>query len=604
MVYVVAAVSLTAADDCSCPSEELSRTKIERALDERRLADAERLILSIDSASTQCRALRAKWFAALAVKRYDGKEAKAQSANITTGICRRLDASRELHAAQAQLLLNNYKESAELFLRSVSLATLPDHADLRVMSYVGLSAAYAEMAERHRAVEAARKALDVARQYPTDQSLGAAHNVLGSRLTQLSANDTNVSLVHEGNLHLDSSVPYLRKAGLYQFLANTYAIYVYRALQQGDTILALAWCDSILAFRETIAFASQRSQTFWFRHEIAMRQGRFPDAVREAENMILEADRAGFLLMQANARRCLAAALEKMGDYQRALHTQRDYERLHDSAVNMERLRTVTELEEKYDQTQNERTIEHQRTQAKLDNMRFWWIAAIAVVLLLALTFTVVLIRQRSLIARTRILEAEQKLHRARMNPHVLFNLITSLQAKALSENPASEMPRYLSSLATLMRSTLESTYLDTVTLHDEIENVQRMVELQRLRLDGEVKLDLHIDSDVDVTSLRVPPLLLQPLVENALEHGAAPYNVKVTVTRTENHLHIVVVNAVQATDERKEHRHRSRASDILQDRLALLDRLYNSTSTFYAERSDTEYTVRIVLPILEAQES
>jgi LytS/YehU family sensor histidine kinase len=124
---------------------------------------------------------------------------------------------------------------------------------------------------------------------------------------------------------------------------------------------------------------------------------------------------------------------------------------------------------------------------------------------------------------------------KAQVNPHFLFNTLNSISA-TLKQDPdqAREM---IARLAGLMRYALDSAERDRVSLREEVNFVRRYLALARHRFSN--RLDAHVDVDApdDALDTPVPPMVLQPLVENALRHGIAPSEEggRVTVQISEN---------------------------------------------------------------------
>ena len=104
----------------------------------------------------------------------------------------------------------------------------------------------------------------------------------------------------------------------------------------------------------------------------------------------------------------------------------------------------------------------------------------------------------------------------ARLQPHFLFNTMHAISADLRSDPERAE--RMLVDLADLLRLVVDAQGREVVPLARELELTRRYVELQRRRLEGRVEITLEVDAEADPG---VPVLLLQPLVENAIEHGA-----------------------------------------------------------------------------------
>jgi hypothetical protein len=142
---------------------------------------------------------------------------------------------------------------------------------------------------------------------------------------------------------------------------------------------------------------------------------------------------------------------------------------------------------------------------------------------------------------RARLAQAELDALRAQIHPHFLFNALHGISALVREDPPAAE--RLIAKLGTLLRSALNSQRRERIPLSDEVAFVKDYLEVEGMRF-GE-RLSFRIDIADDVRSTLVPPLLLQPLVENAIRHGfpRAPKTMTVEVLGylNDNHLTLVV---------------------------------------------------------------
>ncbi len=116
----------------------------------------------------------------------------------------------------------------------------------------------------------------------------------------------------------------------------------------------------------------------------------------------------------------------------------------------------------------------------------------------------------------------ELKALRSRMNPHFIFNSLNSINRYILKEDKG-KASYYLSQFAKLIRHTLDYTTEANVSLADEIGVTRLYIELESLRMTNPIQLDIKLDPTIDPENVRVPPLFIQPYVENAIWHGLAP---------------------------------------------------------------------------------
>lgn len=130
--------------------------------------------------------------------------------------------------------------------------------------------------------------------------------------------------------------------------------------------------------------------------------------------------------------------------------------------------------------------------------------------------------------------EAQLKNLQARINPHFLFNSINLISKMAYMEN-AEQTSQMLESLGEFLRYNLDN-FGKTVTLQKELENVRDYTTIQKIRF-GE-RIDFSISADQSVTGIKIPCLILQPLVENAIIHGVGMYTtdafISVDIRKTE----------------------------------------------------------------------
>ncbi len=117
---------------------------------------------------------------------------------------------------------------------------------------------------------------------------------------------------------------------------------------------------------------------------------------------------------------------------------------------------------------------------------------------------------------RTAALKSELSALKAQLNPHFLYNIFNTISA---SVPPQNEKTRHLiAELSDLFRYQLKASQVEKVTLREELSFVKKYLELEKERFQERLKID--IDVDKDILDEQVPPMLLQPLVENSVKHG------------------------------------------------------------------------------------
>lgn len=116
-------------------------------------------------------------------------------------------------------------------------------------------------------------------------------------------------------------------------------------------------------------------------------------------------------------------------------------------------------------------------------------------------------------------LHLEQTVLRSQMNPHFIFNALSAIQ-NSLLDNDTIKSATYLSRFAKLIRQNFDFINQKSISLAEEIDALKNYLDTQKLRFQDKFSYEINIFFDVDVNLVEIPPLLIQPFIENAIEHG------------------------------------------------------------------------------------
>jgi len=219
----------------------------------------------------------------------------------------------------------------------------------------------------------------------------------------------------------------------------------------------------------------------------------------------------------------LATLYSKGKKFELAYGYQQKFNALTESLASEKSGRAMAEMMVKYETQKKEeqnKFLEQQNVLQTLRLERNNFIITFLVSLLLLLVISGMLFyRQRKLKAEQERIVLEQKLLRSQMNPHFIFNSLQSIQSFMLAHKPE-EAAGYLSDFAKLMRMILENSRQEYCTLEDIIQQNIYYMKMQTLRFENKFDSDIYVHADLDTEHLLVPPMLLQPFIENSIEHG------------------------------------------------------------------------------------
>jgi LytS/YehU family sensor histidine kinase len=249
---------------------------------------------------------------------------------------------------------------------------------------------------------------------------------------------------------------------------------------------------------------------------------------KEALDYVLRANalaaETGAVVYLEDGEQVLASIYEGMGDYKSALAHYDRYVIIKDSLFNDEKIREVLRVSVNYEYEKKEAAARQEREKKeavaeavrKKQQVVIWALGALAV---LVLIISVLLFRQARFRARQRTMQLEQQLLRSQMNPHFIFNSLTAIES-FIYKNEPKEAGRYLSGFARLMRLILENSREEYVSLSSEVQALTNYLELQKLRFASAFDYTIELSPDVEPDLTMIPPMLAQPFIENAIEHG------------------------------------------------------------------------------------
>ncbi len=267
-----------------------------------------------------------------------------------------------------------------------------------------------------------------------------------------------------------------------------------------------------------------------------LKQQNFKEAIPILEESAAEAESTDDIETQKNAVQRLSEAYVFLGDDNKALSNYKKYVALVDllykqkedeisEAVNLskdlstkqnritslEKDRELSESKLQLYQTENQLTVENDRRQKTIIYALLFGL----VLLLLSLFWMLRSNKQRRLANNLLSLKSL----RTQMNPHFIFNALNSVNS-FIAQNDERTANRYLTDFSTLMRSVLENSEEDFIPLEKEVELLDLYLKLEHSRFKDKFDYEFLVDNTIELGLFQIPPMLLQPYVENAVWHG------------------------------------------------------------------------------------
>ena len=220
-----------------------------------------------------------------------------------------------------------------------------------------------------------------------------------------------------------------------------------------------------------------------------------------------------------------------------------------------------------------------------------WWFILLITTICLSIAWVIFKIRMNLVNKqhqeKYRLLRENSELQirslQVQMNPHFIFNILNSIQS-LIMQSKIKDALQYLSSLGSIIRMNLENVSEEYIPFEEEIRFLKKYIEIEELRF--KKKFQIELKNDIPEMNLLVPPMLIQPIIENAIKHGVRGLNDGGLVTvgftiENENLVVTVEDNGIGriASNRTKIEHHQSKGQELIEKRLNLLNEKNKTTA-------------------------
>lgn len=285
--------------------------------------------------------------------------------------------------------------------------------------------------------------------------------------------------------------------------------------QAGSTLVSNLYMD-YCCMADIFRIKNIPDSTVHYLRQCDLLEARYPQSVNEKAKIMYRENLVYYLLATQQNRQVIPA-LDSFLNQQESLYEN-------ENAQAVAEMATIYQLQAK------DKSIHHlsqtvDDTQDRLQRNRLLLVIT-ALVALLAIAISVVLYfaqKQRKLRQEKEKIELQQRLLRTQMEPHFIFNTLSALQSFVRFDEKEKTL-KYLSQFGLLLRSSLELSRESLVPLDEEIATLDNYLSLQQMRYEDGFDYSIEVqDEESDTGSVYIPPMLIQPFVENAIQHGLEP---------------------------------------------------------------------------------
>jgi tetratricopeptide (TPR) repeat protein len=301
----------------------------------------------------------------------------------------------------------------------------------------------------------------------------------------------------------------------------------------------------------------------------------------------------------AESNKFLSELWIKKDDFKKGMAFYKEAKKYEEQITNNLNLRYVNDMILRYESEKRASQLEtlakeNETVRLKLrKNRTMLLISGIGLALLAGILY--ILYRQYQLNNEKKLLTLEQTMLRSQMNPHFLFNSLNSIKLYIIN-NEKKNAVHYLNKFSKLVRKILEASSQREIPLAEELETVELYMNIENIRFSNEINFKIKVDETLDVHTIRIPSLILQPFLENALWHGLSSKdgekNIVLEVMKAqEGFIKISIIDdgvgrdAAEKIKQGKVLKRKSVGIDITKERLANFSKDYQNS--FHVEIID-----------------
>jgi len=458
----------------------------------------------------------------------------------------------------------NYPKALEYHNKALKLSKEINDINFTLYSLNMIGVVYRRMDAVKSALEYHNKALQIARDYPHKnneilENMAISHNSIGNiylllqkeelaykHFTKaleiekkfnnklgLAINYQNIGSILKKQGKINEALEYFKKSLSYneqigsklgKIICNNSIGNIY--LKQNQPNKALAIMEPNIKIAQKLGDEYYISDVYINLAKVYLKLGQNDKAGELLNRALKIAINKKIPSQTAVAYQQLSLLYEKEKNFNKSLDYYKKYNEEQNKILNEKNRQLVADVIIKQIELENKEKIkelgeENKLVKKKLVRTKLTF-SSLLLLSMLLLFSAIIYYKQRQLNNQRKLINMEQSMLRARMNPHFIFNSLNSIKMFIIQNKPKDAVS-YLSTFAKLIRSILQSSIEKESSLKEEIETIKMYVTIENTRFSNQINFQINVSDELDLEKIKIPPLLTQPFIENALWHGLSP---------------------------------------------------------------------------------
>ncbi|NQZ75239.1 MAG: tetratricopeptide repeat protein [Ekhidna sp.] len=445
-----------------------------------------------------------------------------------------------------------------------------EHDSLRGGLTIAIGGTYYQSEEFEKAIKYYKEA----KQYFAEESMnmGRIYHNLGSAFTQIDQYDSSFH-------YFSITIPINRRLNRKLFLAYNYHSLAHNFAQAGNCDKSVDYNLLSLKISKEIDEIRSRSAVHANISECYVKTGQLGKAIENAEEALRLTKETGDVDKEADAYFLLSEAYRALGRYKDAYEAHKKFYSLDSMLLGRDRQSIIAGMEAKYESEKKEAEIASLSQQASIQALKIQQKNQILIIVLVSFLFLLATIyffyKQREITNQKSQTELEQRFLRSQLNPHFISNALVAVQSFML-KNDTKSAAIYLTKFSKLMREILENSRREFITVEQEMDMLKNYLEIHQQRL-GSFQYFIDLDEAIDPEVDTIPPMFVQPFLENAVEHGIGNISkdgkIDLKFRKEGDFIKIAVYDNGSGLHQKTKNNHKSLSTIIIRERMDLFNR-------------------------------
>ena len=504
---------------------------------------------------------------------------------------------------------SNFEKAIELYLKGLEVAE-KNKLDMWVAtSYLNMAHVYGDQKKIELGLETLFKASDILKRIndsvrlaPTYLKIGEFYNEINSEEKAILYNEDAISICRKV-LARNNNTPQ-RRMEMEGHLRTALFVKASRLKKKKDYHEALAILQLLTDETKDIEGIEERVTYINFSSGLYNLMYDYKKSLLLNEQALALLKEDSISSLYQGYYENMSKAYAGLGLYAKAYENHLLYKQISDTILNKESLRATTEMQTKYEMEKKDEAIVLLNKEKKSQRTIIGLAIGVIVIALALLVFAVHSKQlQAKLFKQQRELEKnelqkkmavlEQMALRAQMNPHFIFNSLTSIQ-NFVYDKDGQTAQKFISSFSRLIRQTLDNSGRQLIPLNDEIKYLDNYLQLEQMRLRNKFQYTIHVQESIDKEMTHVPSMVLQPFVENSIKHGVQQKQnndglIKITVSKNGTLSCVVEDNGIGRQSsmflkDESDDGYESKGMDITKSRIETINKIYETSISLNIE--------------------